>query len=189
LGKRGEKGQNRHIWEYPLRVRLLAISATASGMIESRPEQRLYLDLSRCAASACVSVGKWSRPLTAAEVSISSQTGVVDTTPASGTVRSVLGGAHFDVNLGGTSIGVGGGYFDGLGSSTTPPGIRPGFVHYTSAGGTITLAGLRCRVTRGEIGNITTVDTIGDDARDPRNAPPAQLPAGFLTGKHAPRCG
>lgn len=166
---------------------LLALTATASGPLESRPEQKLYLDLSRCAASSCVSMGKWSRPLTAAEVSISAPNALVDTEASKGELHTVLGGANLDVTID-RSSNVGGGYANGLGSSTAPPGVSPAFVTYTFAAGRLRLAGVTCRVFSGELGRITTVDTVGDDARDPRTAPPAHLPAGFLTGKQRLSC-
>jgi hypothetical protein len=166
---------------------LLAVTATASGAAESRPEQRLYLDLSRCAGSSCVAVGKWSRPLTPAEVAITAPQALVET-QASATLRTVLGGVPLDISLTGGTVG--GGAFEGLGSSTSPPGISPAVSQYTAASGQLTFAGMRCApISRGaEIGRRTMLDTIGDDERDPRGAPPARLPAGFLTGKARPHC-
>src|SRR5689334_12338224 len=72
---------------------LLAVFATQSGQVESRPEQRLYVDLSRCVGSTCTAMGRWSRPLTAAEVSIAWQEplGLQGT---SARLRTVLGGRN-----------------------------------------------------------------------------------------------
>jgi hypothetical protein len=132
-------------------------------------------------------MGRWSRPLTAAEVSIAWQEplGLQGT---SARLRTVLGGRNLDVTL--TAGTIGGGAFDGLGVSTAPPGVGPEFAQYTAAGGSAKLGSLTCKVGDhdGAIGQVETVDTIGDDARDPRTTPPATLPAGFLTGRHAARC-
>jgi hypothetical protein len=187
-------GQFRYLSAGPITVQgadgarwLLAVFATQSGPVESRPEQRLYLDLSRCVGSTCTAVGRWSRPLTAAEVAIEWQEpmGLQGT---SARLRTVLGGRNLDVTL--TSGNIGGGAFDGLGVSTAPPGVGPEFAQYTAAAGSAKLGALTCKVAQsdGAIGQVETVDTVGDDTRDPRTAPPATLPAGFLTGRHAARC-
>jgi hypothetical protein len=107
---------------------------------------------------------------------------------ASARLRTVRGGRNLDVTL--TAGAVGGGAFDGLGISTAPPGVGPEFVQYTVASGSAKLGSLTCAIkdNTGALGEVETVDTVRDDTRDPRNAPPATLPAGFLTGRHAARC-
>ena len=59
-----------------------------------------------------------------------------------------------------------------------------------SAQGTLSIGGLKCgfSLKDGVIGEFTTVDTIGNDGRQARTDPPAQMPPGFLTGKHQVRC-
>lgn len=169
---------------------LLTVGATQSGSFESRPEQKLYIDLTRCVASACKTVGKWSRPLTANEVSISTQ-GVLATwtQPGGARLRTVLGGMNLDLTLNDDGS-VGGAAFDSLGESTSPPGVRPQVEQYSYASGTVNLARLHCAVAhnQGVIGQADGADTIGDDTRDPRVAPPAKLHVGFLSGKRAPSC-
>ena len=168
---------------------MLALTATTSGPLESRPEQRLYVDLNRCVGGVCTAAGRWARPLTSTEVAITPATAVADLSNSKATLRTVLGGVRLEVKLDGE--GVGGGAFDGLGSSTSPPGIGPAFAQYTVASGRLAVAGISCGVTGSggaEIGRIVTVDTVGDDVRDPRVAPPAHLPTGFLTGKARPSC-
>ena len=162
---------------------LMTLTATASGPVESRPEQRLYIDLSRCVVERCAVVGKWVRPLATAEVAITSATALIETQESTADLRTVVGGVPLAVHLDGDSVG--GGAFDGLGSSTAPPGLAPTFSQYTTAGGKVTVAGTTCvlRPKSAEIGRVVTVDTIGDDVRDPRTAPPAHLPAGFVTSK------
>jgi hypothetical protein len=173
---------------------LLALGATQSGSFESRAEQRLYIDLSRCVGSRCDSVAKWSRPLTASEVSITpgaypTINSMLGSSRGTAHVRTVLGGMDLDLTLQASTAGPGYG-FGGLGTSTTPPGFRPQVGSFQSAGGSLRLAGLTCQVgaPAGTIGEIEGVDTLGDDARDPRTAPPATLPAGFLKGKRAAHC-
>lgn len=173
---------------------LLSLGATQSGSFESRAEQRLYIDLSRCAGSRCDTVGKWSRPLTASEVSITpgslpSLNSMLGPDRGTARVRTVLGGVTLDLILEGSSAGAGAA-FDGLGISTTPPGIQPQVERYGSAGGALRLGGVACKVgtSEGTIGEVTGVDTLGDDARDPRTAPPSTMPAGFSNRRHPARC-
>lgn len=169
---------------------LLNLGATQSGAVESRSEQKLYIDLSRCAGSACKTVGKWSRPLTANEVSISGEgVPMAASQPATARLRTVLGGVNLDVTL--TDDGdLGGAALDSLGTTLSPPGIGPSIEQWQYASGTVKLATLTCRVAhhQGVIGEVEGADTVGDDSRDPRTAPPAHLPAGFLTGKRSASC-
>ena len=188
-------GQYRYLSSGPLAVQgadgarwLLQIGATQSGSYESRAEQRLYVDLTRCAGT-CTEVGRWSRPLTDAEIAISpfGATAYVVSGTLTARLRTVLGGFNLDVTLSDTGTG---GAVDGLGISTTPPGIGPGVEQYSYAEGNAHLGALSCRIARseGSFGEVTGADTLGDDARDPRTAPPAALPAGFLKGKRAAHC-
>lgn len=168
---------------------LLAIGATKGG-VETRAEQNLYIDLSRCAASTCIVKGRWRRPLTEAEISIGgdfSYAAKTDPPPATATLKSVLGGFNLDLQLLGDKVNGGG--FDPF-RSTTPPGVGARSYQETPAGGTLRLRGVSCHfsVSGAVIGETTLIDSLGDDARDARTAPPATLPAGFLTGKHAVRC-
>lgn len=168
---------------------LLALTATSSGPVESRTQQRLYVDLSRCVGSACAAAGKWARPLTSAEVAITAATAVVDTQGTTATLRTVLGEFPLDVALEGGSVG--GVAFHGVGLTTAPPGLAPSVSQYVFATGRVTLGGITCTVRREQaatVGRVTALDTVGDDARDARGAPPARLPSGFLQGKARPRC-
>lgn len=169
---------------------LMSVFATQGGQFESRSEQKLYVDLSRCAGSTCVSRGSWSRPLTAAEISVS-QAGVVTAEtnqPATATLRTVLGGRDLTVTL--HASGPGGAAFDGAGTGNEPLGVDPQTEQWSYAAGALDLGGLHCAIgdNHGAIGEIQSVDSVGDDTRDPRSAPPAVLPAGFLTGKRAAGC-
>lgn len=166
---------------------VLTVTATKSGGVESRAEQRLYVDLDRCDSSGCVAKGRWSRPLVDSEIAIDRafdyqpvSTGTPD--PVSARLSTRLGGRLLTVSLseansnGGIDVG-------GLGGT-------PHVVNHRSAVGTLRLAGVACTVPvrRAEIGEMALVDVTGDDARDPRTAPPATLPAGFLTGTRTARC-
>ncbi len=189
-------GQFRYLSSGPLAVQgadgarwLLQVTATQSGSYESRAEQRLYVDLTRCAGT-CTAMGRWSRPLTDAEISVSDMgtAGVIVVGSLTARLRTTLGGLNLDVTL--HNEGTGGGYIDGLGSSTTPPGIRPQVVRYVFAEGSARLGNVSCSIGHSEttFGVVDGADTLGDDARDPRTAPPAALPAGFLKGKRAAHC-
>lgn len=169
---------------------LVDIGATQGGQVESRAEQSLYVDISRCTGSTCVTKAKWSRPLTAAEISIS-QVGLValaTNQQVTGKLHTLLGGRDLVVSL--TGHDVAGTAVDSVQSSTDPIGVGPGAEQWNVADGTVSLGGLRCKVLRGDgtIGEVQRADTVGDDARDPRTAPPARLPAGFLTGPHRAHC-
>lgn len=169
---------------------LLVVGATQSGSFESRAEQSLYIDLSRCAGSACKVMGRWSRPLTDAEVTINAPLApsVGVTQSSSARVRTVLGGRNLDVTL--TGGGVIGNGVGGFVPTTSPVGVHPQYSQGAYAGGTVKLGALRCVVgtSQGAIGQVVGADTIGDDARDPRSAPPATFPPGFLKGKNAAHC-
>lgn len=171
---------------------LLSVGATSDDGVSNRTERNLYIDLSRCTGSTCVAKGRWVRALTPAEITLKS-TGnvhVVQTEQGTGTVRTVLGDRDLRIDL--REGGVGGGSFTGVNSSTTPPGIAPQLHDWRYAAGTLRLGGMTCKVgvrgTEAVIGSVMVVDTLGDDARDPRTAPPAQMPAGFLSGKHKVHC-
>lgn len=166
---------------------LLAVAATSSGPVGSRPEQHLYVDLDRCVGDSCAPVGRWTRPLTAADIAITSTNNSLDGQPSTGRLRTVLGGLSLNVALDGGDVA--GGTFHGLGSTTSPPGVAPAMTQYTFATGRVDLGGITCEVSRerrtATIGRVTVVDTLGNDTR---KAPPANLPAGFLRGKARAHC-
>lgn len=166
----------------------LRVQATADGVAGSRSERNLYVTLSHCQANYCQVVGDWVRPLTAAEVSISPSPAPGFASPSTGALTTALGGRALKVRLAGDHVG--GTSFDGVYPTTTPPGARPELENYAFADGTLELGGLRCTIERdgGLVGQVTGADTVGKDARTPRTPLPAALPAGFLTGKRAPRC-
>lgn len=189
-------GEYRYLTSGPIAVHgadgarwLLQIGATQSGSYESRAEQRLYVDLTRC-ADGCVEVGRWSRPLTNAEISISpfGTQVLVSTGHLTARLRTVLSGVNLDITMrqSGNSYGA----VDGFGLSTTPPGLRPTVEQYAFASGALALGPLRCAIGSDEstFGEVTGADTVGDDARDPRVAPPRVLPPGLLKGKGTARC-
>ncbi len=167
---------------------LLSIVATQGGAVESRAEQKLYIDLSRCVRSTCTAVGKWSRALAANEISIGDIGAPYVSQPATARLHTVLGGMNLDVTL--TTNGVEGVALDSLGIVGGPVGATPQVEQYAYAGGSARLARLACKVAsdQGAVGAVEGADTVGDDVRDPRTAPPAKLPAGFMTGTSPARC-
>lgn len=172
---------------------LLSIGATTDDGLSNRTERNLYVDLSRCSGSTCVAKGRWVRALTPAEITLKATGNVhiVQLEQGSGTVRTVLGDRDLRIDL--RENGVGGGSFGGLNSSTTPPGVAPQLYDWRYATGKLKLGGMTCQVglSGGEavIGSVLEVDTVGDDARDPRKTPPSKMPLGFLSGgKHKASC-
>ena len=164
----------------------LTVGATESGAAESRPEQFLYVDLRRCAANSCTPVGRWVAPLVASQVSV--HPALTPDSPSytsDGRLAAVLGGQALTLSLAGESIT--GSRFTVVPSPVTE---NPHMTNFSQAGGTLRLGRLTCTIAPkvGEIGNTVDADSIGKDTRFPRTPLPAVLPAGFLTGAHAPHC-
>ncbi len=165
---------------------LLTVQASKSGAVESRPEQYLYVDLSRCAANACTSVGRWVRPLISTEATIRPALGFGTASLTSDArLHTVLAGRSLEVVL--AADAPSGSNFT---FAPTSPDYRPHVTSFAFATGTLRVGSLSCSIATkaGEIGEFTGADTVGNDARTPRTPMPATLPAGFLTGQHAPHC-
>lgn len=161
----------------------LDVAATQVDTVQNRPEERLYVDLSRCNGSVCTVVGRWSKPLAATEIQISSD-------PNQGYLRATIGGLVLELALTATSpkTPVEGTSVDSLGLSTTPPGARPGVSQEHAAAGYLRFGRIRCVAADGaELGEVIEADTTGGDGRY-ANPPPSHLPTGFLTGKRKARC-
>ena len=164
---------------------LLFIEATKSAPLASRAEQALYINLSRCAGSTCVSRGRWVRQLTDAEINVDGDFSYPGSSQATAaTLKSILGGNGLDITLHGEPASL---KSTDVHHTATPPGVTVENADWGSAEGTLRIGGLTCAfaLKDGVIGEITGIDTF--DASD-RTAPPAQMPAGFLTGKHKVRC-
>ena len=160
----------------------LRLVATEGSPAQSRSEQFLYVDLRRCVASICLSKGHWVRPLAAAEVSIAPT--VYPTGPLMGhaKVTTMLAGRALVIDLSSDNVeGDGVELFD-------PSRVNPSVSHTSSAFGSVRIGGMTCRTRQAYLQTIAGVDSVGNDSADPRTPLPAVLPAGFLTGKHAPHC-
>lgn len=160
---------------------LLSVEATESDGVGNRPEQFMYVDLSRCTGSTCVSRGSWVRPLTAAEISVSPDF-------VSGRLRTVLGGLPLDIALrhdgpvgpGATNAGpvvVGG---------PAPLDLQPGVNAFYDGTGTFSLGKASCSAT-GYTGAVVQADSVGRLDRERRTAPPARLPSA-IAGARALSC-
>jgi hypothetical protein len=172
---------------------VLRVVATRDGAAQTRSEQRLYVDLDRCPDATCVAVGRWVRPLTSSEIVIDGDLGYQPVSDGSssvlGALSTSLAGRSLRVRVDGEGGG-GAGAFHGLGLNAEPPGAHPQASQWKTVTGSLRLAGLRCSapVAKGELGEAELVDTVGDDVRDPRTAPPTSWPAGFLAGRRTARC-
>lgn len=160
---------------------VLEVDGTESddAAVQTRVEQTLHVTLSRCVAGACVEAGHWTRPLDASEIDVSGDR-------SRGLLRVAVAGSPLVLDLRNASVTIGTA-FHGLGTEPTRPGARPRVSRYNFARGTLQIGRLRCAVEDGQLADVVEADTTGDDVRYP-TAPPSAFPAGFLTGKRAPRC-
>jgi len=173
---------------------VLRVVATRDGTAQSRTEQHLYVDLDRCVGTDCSEVGRWVRPLTPSEVTVEGQLSyplvtVGPPSEAAGALTTRLAGQVLEVRLTGEGGG-GAGAFHGVGLTADPLGIRPRLTQWREATGVLRLTGAGCTVSveRGRLGEEELVDSVGRDARNPRSAPPARLPAGLFGGSRTGRC-
>lgn len=157
----------------------LTVRATAVTSIQSRPEQRLYLILERCLKGKCAEQGRWSQPLTADEIRFSDAytEGILSTRVGSTALSLVLYATV--VNARDNPYGGSGGAFSGVGLDDSPPGVSPDFYRYHPAFGAIRVGAVACQVHQARLGEWTSVDTTGDDARF-ATPTPVSLPKGFL---------
>jgi hypothetical protein len=126
------------------------------------------------------------RPLTSTEATIRPALGARTATLTSDAlVHTVLAGRPLEVAL--WADAPTGSSFIIVPSSAD---YRPHVTSFSFATGTLRVGRLSCAIATkaGEIGDFTGADTVGNDARTPRTPMPSTLPAGFLTGKHAPHC-
>lgn len=170
---------------------VLSVFATARTTAQSRDEQRLYIDLLRCATpDTCTSRGRWSRELQDKEVNVPGDYG-------SGTLRTTLAGLPLvldlksvnSLNINSTAIGTPATAFTGLGLDEDEASVSPELVQYHGASGQVRLGRLTCTLVKetAELGEVTGADTFGEDARY-AEAAPRVLPAGFLNGPRSARC-
>lgn len=191
-------GQYRYLYSGELAVTgadgaswVLSVFATARTSAQSRNEQRLYIDLLRCATpDTCASRGRWSRALQDKDVHVPEDYG-------SGTLRTTLAGLPLVIdlesvnglNINSLVIGTPATAFTGLGLDEDEGSVSPEVVRYHGAKGQVRLGRLACTLTKesAELGEVTGADTFGEDARY-AEAAPAALPAGFLKGPRSARC-
>lgn len=156
----------------------LSVRSTAVTAVQSRAEQRLYVDLTRCVDGRCTPQARWSQALTSDEVAINDGF-------SEGTLRTAVAGTPISLQLAATNPSppqnplADGGAFTGLGLSTDPPGASPDVYRFHHAFGKLRIGGLSCRASAARLGETSSVDTIGDDSRF-STTPPAVLPKGFL---------
>jgi len=156
----------------------LALVATRSGALESRPEQRLYVDLDRGVAGSCTPAGRWSRALTPGEISITDDV-------TTGVLKTRLLGVPLQVSLAGRSgpldqVGL---YFDSLRltvGSVDQTGAAPGAGRERGATGRLRLGAASCPAEEALLGQELVVDTVGDDVRDRRTNVPDRAPRGLF---------
>ena len=174
-GAVGDTGADGATWS-------LQFVATEGTAAQSRTEQFLYVDLRRCVASSCVSKGHWVRSLRSSEVSITPTLYPTGTLDGHAQVATLLAGRRLTIDLAsGNRFADGAEFPDSARMSTSAS-------HTSSAYGALRFGGLTCSIRGAHMSAIAAVDGTGNDAADPRAPMPAEFPAGFLTGKHAPHC-
>ena len=154
------------------------VAARVAGVVQSEADTPLLITLDRCLGNVCSAIGRWRQPLTTGRVDVASDlsTGVIDTAAMGLPVKVALSATTQLITANSVQFGY---------EPNDPTRFDPRADYGKSAGGTLTIGKLTCKVAAGVLGEaVVRADTNGPNG-DNRTAPPRSWPVGMLGARAA----